>query len=361
MAEMWINLGPQHPMTHGLWDLRVKVDGETIVDAEPRIGYLHRGIEKMGEHRTYVQFIPITDRLCYASSLSWSYSYVMTIEELMDVHPPERAEYIRVIMLELQRIASHLTWLAAYAADLGQLTMFLYPLRERELFLDLMQMVTGTRLTYNYPRIGGVRNDLPADFPKQTLKVLTWFEKKLNDYENMMDENEVFRMRNIGVGILRGEDAINLGITGPTLRGSNVKVDLRKDDPYSIYERFDFNVCVEPDGDCYARYKVRMGEMRESMKIIRRGLKELPKGEIMAERVPKAAPQKSVYGRTEDPRGEAGMYVVGDGTNKPYRIKIRSPAFVNTSALPHMLKGYKIADVPAICGSIDVCIGETDR
>lgn len=361
MAEMWVNMGPQHPMTHGLWNLRVKVDGETVVDAIPEIGYLHRGIEKIGENRTYLQFIPITDRLCYAASMSWSYTFVMTTEQLMNIQPPERAEYIRVIILELQRIASHLMWLAGYAVNLGQYTMFLYPMRERELFLDLLQMVTGNRLLYDYPRIGGVRNDLPSGFKGETLRVLDYFERKLEDYKNMLDNNEVFLMRNVGVGVLKPKDAINLGVTGPTLRGSGVKMDLRRDDPYSIYDRFDFDVCTEKEGDCYARYKVRMNEMRESMKIIRQALRTIPQGEVLLRKVPKNAPKNAVYGHTEDPRGEAGMYLVGNGTNKPYRIKIKSPAFVNTFAAPYFIIGYKFADIPAIMESIDVCIGETDR
>lgn len=361
MAEMWVNMGPQHPMTHGLWDLKVKVDGETIVDAIPQIGYLHRGIEKICENRKYSEITPLTDRLCYAASMSWSYTYIMTVEELMGVKVPLRAEYIRVIALEMQRIASHLMWLAAYTPDTGNLTMYLYTMRERELFLDLLQMLTGARLTYNYPRIGGVRNDLPDKFKEETIKVLDWFDKKLIDYENMFDKNEVFLMRNQNVGILSKEDAINLGVTGPCLRASGRSYDIRKDEPYAIYDKLDFKVCIENTCDAYGRYRVRMNEMKESSKIIRQCLKDIPEGEFLNRRVPKIAPKKSVYGKTEDPRGEGCFYIVGDGTEKPYRVKIRSPLYVCLSALPKMLIGNKVADVPVISGSIDVCMGEADR
>jgi NADH-quinone oxidoreductase subunit D len=349
-------------MTHGLWDLRVKVDGETIVDTEPKIGYLHRCHEKIYENRTYPQIVPISDRLCYGSSMSWSYTYVHTVEELMGVEVPEKAEYIRIILLEIQRIASHLMWLAAYGGDLGIFTMLLYPMRERELFQDILQSATGNRLLYNYPRIGGVRNDLPRDFGQHLVGVLDWFDEKLVEYEDMLDESDIFRLRNRKVGVISGKKATNLGVTGPTLRGSGVKMDLRKDDPYSIYDRFDFKVCTDSSCDCWGRYRVRMDEMRESSKIIRQAVKGLPRsGEIQSRRVPRNAPKRDVFVRTEDPRGEAAMYIVGDGTNRPYRVKIKSPMFINMSALPDMLIGYKLADVPAICGSIDVCMGETDR
>ena len=361
MAEMWINMGPQHPMTHGLWNLRVKVDGETILEAIPELGYLHRGMEKQCENRTYPQLVPILDRLCYAACLSWSTLYCQTVEELMGIKIPERAEYIRVITLEMQRIASHLVWLPAFAADLGQLTMFLYPLRERELFIDLFQMLTGARLTYDYPRIGGVRSDLPQAFPEKLNEVMGIFEKRIVEYEAMIDDNELFLMRTIDVGKVSAEDAINLGMSGPCLRGSGVVSDLRRDDPYSIYDRFDFAVCVEKEGDCYARYRVRMNEMKESMSIIRQALKGIPEGPIMAEKVPRRAPKGEAFGRMEDPRGDASMYIIGNGSEKPYRVKIKSPAFINISACPKLLVGNRVADVPAIMGSVDVCIGETDR
>lgn len=360
MAEMWINMGPQHPMTHGLWNLRVKVDGETIVDAEPEVGYLHRGIEKLCEGKTYTQIIPMTDRLCYGSSMTWSHLYCMTVEDLMGVEVPERAEYIRVIAIEMQRIASHLMWLAAYAVDLGLMIGFLHAMRDREVFIDLLQALTGSRLTYNYPRIGGVAHDLPPDFERDALRACSFMEQRLKEYEDLYDGSKIFMMRNEGVGLLSKEDAMNLGVTGPPLRASGVSYDLRKDMPYSVYPEMDFEVASHKDGDCYARFKVRMVEMAESCKIIRQALQRMHKGKwrIVA---PRTAPVGTGVGRVEDPRGEGMMYVVGDGTDRPYRLKIRSPIFVTVSAAPKMLIGYKVADVVAIMGGLDMCIGEADR
>jgi len=360
MAEMWINMGPQHPMTHGLWNLRIKVDGETIVDAEPEVGYLHRGIEKLCEDRTYTQIIPIADRLCYGSSLTWSHLYCLTVEDLMGIEVPPRAEYIRVAAIEMQRIASHLMWLAAYAVDLGLMLGFIYGMRDREVFIDLLQALSGSRLTYNFPRIGGVAHDVPPNFERDSLRACAFMEKKLDEYEDIYEGSKVFMLRNEGVGLLRKSDAMNLGVTGPPLRASGVKYDLRKDMPYSVYPEMDFEAVTHKDGDCYARFKVRMDEMRESCKIIRQAVKKMPKGKwrVVA---PRNAPVGTGLGRVEDPRGEGVMYVVGDGTDKPYRLKIRSPIFVTVSAAPKMLIGYKVADVVAIMGGLDMCIGETDR
>jgi len=360
VAEMWINMGPQHPMTHGLWNLRIKVDGETITDAEPEVGYLHRGIEKLCEGKTYTQIIPLADRLCYGSSMTWSHLYCLTVEDLMGIEVPERAEYIRVVSIEMQRIASHLMWLAAYAADLGAMIGFIYTMRDREVFIDLLQALTGSRITYNYPRIGGVAHDLPPDFARDSLRACDYMEKKLVEYEDLFDGSKVFMMRNVGVGKLRKEDAMNLGVTGPPLRASGVNYDLRKDMPYSVYPEIDFQACTHPDCDCYARYRVRMDEMYESCKIIRQAIQKMPKGKwrIVA---PRNAPAGTGLGRVEDPRGEGMMYIVGDGTDKPYRVKIRSPIFVTVSAAKKMLVGYKVADVVAIMGGLDMCIGESDR
>ncbi|OGS44667.1 MAG: NADH:ubiquinone oxidoreductase [Euryarchaeota archaeon RBG_13_57_23] len=360
MAEMWINMGPQHPMTHGLWNLRVKVDGETIVDAQPEVGYLHRGIEKLCEGKTYPQIIPLADRLCYGSSLTWSHLYCMAVEDLMKVEVPERAEYIRVLTIEMQRIVSHLMWLAAYAGDLGLGVGFVYTMREREVFLDLFQSLTGARITYNFPRIGGVAHDLPQNFERDTLRAITFFEGRLKEYEDLFEGSKIFMMRNVGVGILKKEDAINLGVTGPSLRASGVTYDLRKDLPYSVYEEMDFRVATHKDCDCYARYRVRMDEMWESCQIMKQALKKMPEGKwrIVA---PRNAPVGTGLARVEDPRGEGMIYIVGDGSDKPYRVKIRSPIFVTVSAAPKMLIGYKLADVVAIMGGLDMCIGETDR
>jgi len=360
MADMWVNMGPQHPFNHGLWNLRVLMDGETIKYAEPILGYLHRGWEKSMENRTYPQIIPLSDRLCYGSSMSWSHLYCMTMEELFDVEVPERAEYIRVIVLELQRIVSHLLWLMAFGVDLGNLTVMLYVIREREMFLDLLQSITGARMTYNYPRIGGVRNDLPPDFERDCIRAMDYFQGKIDDYEKLCDGSKIFRIRTEGLGVVKPADAINLGLTGPNLRASSVDVDIRRDDPYSVYEEFDFDVCTHDACDTYARYRVRMDEMRVSCDIIRQALEKIPDGPVRV-KVPRNAPKKSVVARVEDPRGEGMMYVVGDGTDKPYRLSVRSPVFVYVSAANHMLKGHKIADVPSIMGSIDMCLGETDR
>ena len=360
MAEMWINMGPQHPMTHGLWNLRVKVDGETITDAEPEVGYLHRGIEKLCERRTYTQIIPLTDRLCYGSSFTWSHLYCMTVEDLMDVEVPERAEYIRVIGIEMQRIASHLMWLAAFAVDLGLMAGFIYAMRDREVFIDLLQSMSGSRLTYNYPRIGGVAHDLPDGFEREALRAVGYMEKRLTEYEDMYDDSKIFLMRTVDIGTLSKEDAMNLGVTGPPLRGSGARHDLRRDHPYSVYPELDFEVATHPGCDVFARYRVRMVEMWESCRIIRQALQKMPGGRwrVVA---PRNAPEGTGLARVEDPRGEGMMYIVGNGTDKPYRMKIRSPIFVTVSAAPKMLIGYKVADVVSIMGSLDMCIGETDR
>lgn len=357
---MWINMGPQHPMTHGLWNLRVKVDGETIVDAEPEVGYLHRGIEKICENRTYPQIIPLADRLCYGSSLTWSHLYCMTVEDLMGVEVPERAEYIRVVTLEMQRLASHLMWLAAYAVDLGMMAGFIYSMRDREVLVDLLQSLSGSRLTYNYPRIGGVAHDLPPNWDREALRACDYIETRLKEYEDLYEGSKIFMMRNVDVGLLSKEDALDLGVTGPPLRASGVKYDMRKDRPYSVYSDFDFEVCSRPEGDCFARYRVRIDEMWESCKIIRQAIQRMPKGKWRTV-APRNAPVGTGLGRVEDPRGEGMMYVVGDGSDKPYRLKIRSPIFITVSAAPCMLVGYKMADVVAIMGGLDMCIGECDR
>jgi NADH-quinone oxidoreductase subunit D len=360
MAEMWINMGPQHPMTHGLWNLRIKVDGETIVDAVPEIGYLHRGMEKLFENRTYTQNGPITDRLCYGSSFTWNHLYCMSVEKLMGLEIPDRAKWIRVMAIEMQRIGNHLMWLAAYAADLGFLTGFIYAVREREIFVDLLQALSGSRLTYNYARIGGVSADLPPDFERDAIRAVNYFEKKLAEYDAIYDDSKIFMMRNQDVGILSREDAINLGVTGPILRASNAKLDIRKDHSYEVYDEVDFEPACSDLCDCYGRYLVRMHEMRESCKIIRQTIEKMPKGPVRV-KTPLVAPPGDAMGRVEDSRGEGMMYLISDGTDRPYRMKVRSPNFVTMSAAKKMLVGYKISDVVAIMGSIDICMGETDK
>jgi NADH-quinone oxidoreductase subunit D len=336
------------------------LNGEIITDAEPVIGYLHRGWEKMMENRDYHQIVPLADRLCYASSLSWCHMYCRTVEELMELEVPERAKWLRVLTLEIQRLASHLMWLAAIGTDLGSYTMYLYPMRERELFMDLMTELTGARMTTNYPRIGGVRNDLPPNFERDTLRALILFEKKLREYETLFDECSAFLMRTQGIGKLTSAQAINLGITGPTLRGCNVDFDVRRDDPYETYGEIDFRVCSHPDCDSYARYRVRIDEMYESCNIIRTCFKMMKAGPVRV-KSPKTAPAGHSFVHEEDPRGEGLMYLIGDGTDKPFRLKVRSPIFVSVSAMPAALIGEKVADVPSIMGMVDMCLGETDR
>lgn len=359
MTDMWINMGPQHPMNHGLWNLKVRVDGEIVVEAIPQLGYLHRGVEKLCERRDFNQIIPLMDRLCYVSSLTWAHAYVLSVEDMMELEIPERAKYLRVIGLELQRVASHLMWLAAFAPDLGLFSAYLYSMREREHFLDLLQWLTGARMNQNYPRIGGVRNDMPDNFPERCVKKLDYFERKLKEYKQLFDDNKVFQMRTQGVGILSKEDAMDLGVTGPPLRGSNCPIDMRTHDPYEVYDELDWEVQVAKDCDVWARFQVRMGEMRESCRIIRDALKKMPSGPVRL-KAPKR-PTGQGFRRTEDSRGEALIYVIGEGEKSPYRVKIRSPIFAMMRAVPEMVVGNPVADLLSIMGSIDVCIGDTDK
>ncbi|MCK4445346.1 MAG: NADH-quinone oxidoreductase subunit D [Thermoplasmata archaeon] len=359
MTDMWINLGPQHPMNHGLWNLKVRVDGEMVVEAIPQLGYLHRGVEKLCERRDYNQIIPLMDRLCYVSSLTWAHAYVLSVEDMMELEIPERAKYLRVIGLELQRITSHLMWLAAFAPDLGLFSAYLYAMREREYILDLLQWLTGARMNQNYPRIGGVRNDMPDNFPERCVKKLDHLERKLVEYKQLFDDNKLFQMRTQGVGILSKEDAMDLGVTGPLLRGSNCPIDMRTHDPYEVYDELDWEVQVEKDCDVWARFQVRMGEIRESCRIIRDALKKMPSGPVRL-KAPKR-PTGQGFRRTEDSRGEALIYVIADGEKSPYRVKIRSPIFAIMRAIPEMVVDNPIADLLSIMGSIDVCIGDTDK
>ncbi|MFQ5910359.1 MAG: NADH-quinone oxidoreductase subunit D [Thermoplasmata archaeon] len=359
MTKLWINMGPQHPMTHGLWNLKILVDGETVLDAEPVLGYLHRGIEKLGERRTYSQIIPLADRLCYVSSLCFAHSYCLAVEEMMGLEIPERAKYLRVIALELQRLSSHLTWLMALGPDLGLITALLYCLREREYFLDLLQLQTGARMNQNYPRIGGVAKDIPPNFAHRAEKIMDTFVERLKDYDKLFHESGAFLQRTEGVGVLSKEDAMEYGVTGPNLRGSNCKLDLREHDPYEVYDKLDWEVQVRKEGDSLARYHVRMGEMFESCRIIRQALKKMPDGPIWVK--PPIRPEGQGFRRTEDSRGEASFYVVGNGGESPYRMKVRSPVFCTMTVVPKLLRGVNVADVLAIMGSIDVCIGETDK
>jgi NADH-quinone oxidoreductase subunit D len=364
VPEFWINMGPQHPMTHGLWNMKVKVDGETITDAKPEIGYLHRGYEKIMEVREFQKNVVLTDRLCYVSSITWSHAYCLAVEKMMGIETPERGKWIRVISLELQRIASHLMWLASYGPDLGLLTGLLWCLRERELFLDLIQLMSGARMNQNYPRVGGVRNDLPENFEAMCKRSIEHFLEKVDhEYPQIFHESKVFRMRTEGVGKISAADAINWGVTGPNLRACGVNIDLRRLDPYETYADIDFEPQVWHDGgagDSYARFVCRFNELKESCKIILQALEEMPKTGPYRVKPPRRAEGEG-FAKTEDSRGEALFYVIGDGDDRPYRVKIRSPVFCTMAATPQLLRGNKLADVVSILGSVDVCVGEMDK
>ncbi len=360
--EMVLNMGPQHPSTHGVLRVVIKLEGETISEATPVVGYLHRGVAKMMEKWTYPQIVPILDRLDYVAAMNNELTYVMAVEELMDIEVPERAQFIRVIMAELNRIASHLIWWSSFVLDLGAITPFLYSMRERETILDLFEMASGARLTYSYMRIGGVRKDISDEFIKKLYKYLEVQIDKLKEYEDIIMGNSIFKARTVGVGVLSSEDAISLGTSGPILRASGVKWDLRKDRPYLGYDRFSFNVITREEGDCLARAWVRFDEIRESINIIRQALDMLPEGEIMA-KVPRVIkpPAGEIYFATEAPKGEQGVFIQSDGSQSPARFEWRAPTFIHLQTIPKVAPGMKIADLVAMIGSIDIILGEVDR
>ena len=358
-----LNVGPQHPSTHGVFRMRLTLDGEVIQDVEPVFGYLHRGIEKLAEGLNYTQDIVFTDRLDYLASMTNNQAYVVAVEKLAGIQVPERAEYLRVIMAELMRISSHLMAVGFLLNDLGAfLTPLLYMYREREKILDLFDMVCGQRLTYNYMRIGGVSQDVPEEFLPSLKKYINSLPRFINEYDQLLAENEILLIRTKNVGILSREAAINYSTAGPVLRGSGVKWDIRKADPYSIYDRFQFEIPTGTKGDVYDRYRVRIEEMRQSIQIIKQAIEQLPQGEIQA-KVPKVLcpPKGEAYGHIEGPKGELGFYLVSDGSTNPYRLHIRPPSLINLTPLREMLIGVKIADAMAIFGSIDICVGEVDR
>lgn len=360
--EFFVNMGPQHPSTHGVLRLLLRLDGEVIVGCVPHIGYLHRGIEKIAEMRSYTQFIPFTDRLDYLASMNNNLAYVQAVEKLMGIDLPKRAKYIRVIMAELNRIASHLVFWGCFAQDLGAVTPFLYAFREREKIMDLFEMTSGARLTYNYIRIGGVSRDLLPGFKDKALDFLKYFKPRLVEYDNLITNNEIFIKRTKGIGILSKEDALAMGVSGPNLRASGVRWDLRKGIPYTAYEEFEFDVPTGSRGDCFDRYYVRVEEMRQSVRILEQAINSLPEGEFKT-KLPKVIkpPAGEVYWAAENPRGELGFYIISDGSSKPYRLKVRGPSFTNLQVLPKLLVGFKVADVIAVVGSIDFVMGEADR
>jgi NADH-quinone oxidoreductase subunit D len=384
---MTLNMGPQHPSTHGVLRLVLELDGEVILKVTPHIGFLHRGVEKLSEHRTYHQTIPLTDRLDYLAPMSNNLGYVLAVEKLLGIKAPERAETIRVIMTELTRIKSHLVWLACPARDMGAMTVFLYCFREREVIMDIYEMVSGARMTSNYFRIGGLSQDVPEGFERKVRDFIDAFPANVDTYEGLLTKNPIWLKRTIGNGVISAEDSIDYGITGPALRGSGVDWDLRRDNPYSGYEKYDFEVPVGKNCDTFDRYKVRLIEMREAAKIVRQALDSLKPGPVLADAPqvcypPKESvyntieglihhfkiasegfpvPEGEVYQGIEAPKGELGYYLVSDGSAKPYRMRIRPPSFVNLQAIDKMAKGAMLADLVAIIGTLDIVLGEIDR
>lgn len=366
--EMILNMGPQHPSTHGVLRLELVLDGEIVVDVIPHLGYLHRCFEKHAEAMTYPQVIPYCDRMDYLAAMNNDHGYAIAVERLSGIKVNDRVEYIRIIMAELQRIASHLVAIGTYGIDIGAFTPFLFCFRDREMILDLFEMTCGARLLYNYIWIGGLSHDLPVGFVEKAKEFCTYFRPKIDELDNLLSFNEIFIARTANVGVLPADVAVNYGASGPVLRGSGVKWDLRRDDPYSIYDRFEFDIPVGSGrmgtlGDCWDRYYVRVEEMRQSLRIVEQALAGLPAEGDISKDVPKRVkpPIGEIYSRTENPRGELGYYIVSQGGTNPYRCKVRSPAFVNLSFIGEISRGHMISDVIAILGSIDIVLGEVDR
>jgi NADH-quinone oxidoreductase subunit D len=382
-----LNMGPQHPATHGVLRLLVELDGEIVVNCVPDIGFLHTGVEKNMEAKTYQKAEVMTDRLDYMNTVGNNLAYCMAVEKLVDLDVPPRAQSIRVILTELQRLASHLVWIGTHALDLAAMSMFMYAFRERELILDIFELVSGQRMMTTYIRPGGVWRDVPVEFESAVRDFIKIFPKRIDEYEALLTKNPLLLDRLLGIGLLTKEDALSYGVTGPILRASGVDWDLRKKRPYMGYEQYDFIVPVRTEGDNYARYLVRVQEMRESLKIVEQALNKLPMGPVRSDNrkfVPPPrseigtsmealihhfklwtegfeAPKASIYSAVESPRGELGVYLEGDGGPKPYRIHMRTPSFENVGALPIMAKGHLVADLIAIIGSIDFVLGDIDR
>lgn len=366
--EMVINMGPQHPSTHGVLRCELITDGEIVVDCILHIGYLHRCFEKHAEHMVnYQQVIPYCDRMDYVAAMSEELGYVVACEKLLNIKVPERVDCIRVIMAELQRIASHLIAIGTYGLDIGAFTPFLYCFRDRERILDIFEQACGARLLYNYIWIGGLSHDVPSDFVAKVKLFCTYFRPSIKELNGLLSYNKIFIQRTANVGVLPAEVAINYGASGPVLRGSGVKWDLRKNDPYSIYDRFEFEIPVGDGsmgtvGDCWDRYMVRVHEMEQSVNIIEQAIDKLPAGDVHSALPKRIRPEPGeVYARTETPKGELGYYIVADGTSSPSRVKVRAPSFVNLSLVPAICRGAMIADIVAILGSIDIVLGQVDR
>ncbi|HTS11375.1 MAG TPA: NADH-quinone oxidoreductase subunit D [Candidatus Limnocylindrales bacterium] len=360
--EIILNMGPQHPSTHGVLRVKLKLDGERVVDSECIIGYLHRGVEKIAEHRSYQQFAPYVDRMDYVAAVSNGLGYCEAIEKLLGTEAPPRARVVRTILTELQRIASHLLWLGTHALDIGALTPVFYCFREREEILKIFEKYCGARLTTHAFRIGGLQYETYDGFEQDVKRFCDDFEKKIDEYETLLTENRIWVGRTKGIGILSAEDAIALGVTGPVLRASGVKWDIRKAMPYAAYDQYEFEIPTRQTGDTYDRYVVRMEEMRQSRRICLQAIENIPTGPIMA-RVGKVLkpPPGEVYHAIEAPKGELGYYVVSDGTTQAYRTRVRPPSFINLQAFDKMARGSLVADVVAIIGTIDIVLGEVDR
>ena len=366
--EMVISMGPQHPSTHGVLRLELVVDGEVVVDVIPHIGYLHRCFEKHCEHMTnYQQVIPYADRMDYVAAMSNEFGFVVACEKLLKIKVPERVEYIRVIMAEFSRIVSHLIAIGTYGMDIGAFTPFLYCMRDRERVLDIFEQTCGARLLYNYMWIGGLSHDVQPDFAVKVKDFCKYFRPQIKELNDLLSYNKIFVERTANVGVLPAAVAVNYAVSGPALRGSGVHWDLRRDDPYSIYDRFEFDIPVGLGlkgtvGDCWDRYMVRVHEMEQSVRIIEQAVEQLPPGDVQSAIPKRIRPNAGeLYARTETPKGELGYYIVSDGTASPFRVKVKAPSFVNLSALPAMCRGAMISDVVAILGSIDIVLGEVDR
>lgn len=382
-----LNMGPQHPSTHGVLRVQLELDGETVVKATPVIGYLHTGIEKTMESKLYYKALPCTDRMDYLAPMSNNLGYSLAVEKLMGIEIPERVQYARVMLAELSRIKSHLVWLGTHALDLGAMSMALYAFREREMIVDIYEACAGQRMMTSYIRIGGLAEDLPPNLDKLVRKFLKVMPEKLKDYETLLNNNQIFINRTKGVAVISAEEAINLSLSGPMLRGSGIKHDLRKANPYTGYEKFDFDIPIGENGDAYDRYLLRLEEIKQSLRIIRQALDGMPEGPFRAHvpgvvLPPKAdilhkmealifhfkiitegfkTPTASVYQAIESPKGELGFYIVGDGTNMPRRIRVRPPSFVNLQSLATLCEGQLLSDVVCAIGSIDIVLGEVDR
>lgn len=382
-----LNMGPHHPATHGVLRVIVELDGETIVKATPHIGYLHRGIEKIAENRNYQQVIPLTDRLDYSAASANNIGYCLAVEKLLGIEIPKRAQYLRVIMAELARIMGHHLWIGTHALDIGAMTVIFYAFRDREMIMDINEEISGYRLTPSFLRVGGVAQDATTEFVKKVRDFVKWFPKALEGYHTLLTENKIWTTRTMNIGKISAEDAANAGLTGPSLRGSGIAYDVRKAFPYSSYEDFDFKIPIGTNGDVYDRYLVRMEEFKQSINIISQAIENLPEGPVQADTpwlvnpeldvVQKdisalirrfmihakgpSVPAGEVYMAAEGAKGELGFYLIGDGSERPYRLKIRSTCFYLASALPRLLVGHMIADAIAIIGSIDVVLGEIDR